>query len=362
MSIIMLESWDDGLASVTTSPKWDLLTPGSSSVAASQGRRSTTGILGASAAANSLPCAFRRNLTATEEDSTLIMGFSIRPTSTPNSQTILASFESDQATTPVSHVTFVGNSNGSISAYRSIGASVGTSGTLLGTSAAGVILGIVASYLEFKVTLSDTIGVIGVRVNGISVLSLTGQDTKNAGTKTVFDRINFCPSNLFSSSTYYDDFYLLNSLGASPNNDYWGDTNIEFLLPNANGAFSQMLGNDGDRINNFSLVNETVPSITGYVGSAVDGEKDTYAMGDLSSLNGVVRGVQVELGVLKADTGARTARAVLRSGASEATGADKQLLTTLGAVLQVFEVNPATSAAFTAAAVNAMEIGIEVRP
>jgi hypothetical protein len=213
-------------------------------------------------------------------------------------------------------------------------------------------------YVEFKATLHDTTGSVYVRVDEVQVIAATGLDTKNGGTKTVYDHV-FVNTD---QACYWTDVYVCNGAG-TVNSDFLGDIIVETLLPSGNGNSSVLVGSDGNSVNNYALVNEATPDSTTYVGSATTGDKDTYVFADLAHTSGAILGVVVSSYAAKSDAGARTGREVVRSAGTDYPSAtDQALSTTYAAYKEVHEVNPATAAAWNIAAVNAAEFGFEARP
>ena len=105
------------------------------------------------------------------------------------------------------HSTVRVNTDGSLSVMRG-----SESGTVLATSAAGLVTAGTWCFIELKVRLHDTAGSYEVRFNGSTVIGPTGSaDTKNAGTGTVYDGITLnTPSGVAQS---WDDLYLLTGSG-----------------------------------------------------------------------------------------------------------------------------------------------------
>jgi hypothetical protein len=235
-------------------------------------------------------------------------------------------------------------------------------GTLLGSTANGIIAPNAWHYIEVKVTLSDTVGVFTIWVDGVSVLALTGQDTKNAGTKTVFD--GFALGAAFGGiNFYYDDVYVLNGAG-SVNNANLGDVRVRTILPTATGASSAGVGSDGNSVNNYQLVDDPIFSSgsADYVDLQATDDIDTYGMGDLPETGGPVYAVQVSSYDQKSDAGLRSIAHVVRVASTNYAGAD--ITEALGSFIghaTMWEQNPATSAQWNVAAVNALEAGAKAR-
>jgi hypothetical protein len=248
-------------------------------------------------------------------------------------------------------------STGVISVFRG-----GTGGTALGTAtiASGpALLASTWTYWEVKVVLSDTVGEVHVRLNGIAVLDLTGLDTKNAGTKTVIDAIGY-PCGTSQTTTWVDDLYVVTGTG-SPN-DFLGDSVVATVYPSGNGDYSQLVGSDGNSVDNYALVNEAGAAVTSsYVESATVGQRDFYQMADPSP-GGVILGVQVTALAENPDAGAGRSVAVgVRQGSSEAMTSNQAL--TGGSYVPargVFVVDPATGVAWTQSGVNSAQAGLQV--
>lgn len=129
----------------------------------------------------------------------------------------------DSGTTQVS---FRVNTNGSVSATRG--------GTVLATTAAGVIAPNVWYYLELKATVHDTAGAYDLRVNGQSVLAATGVNTRATANNSA-NEVLLCDGN--GSSGYsidFDDVYACDGTGVTQN-DFLGDCRVQLLRPTAAG-------------------------------------------------------------------------------------------------------------------------------
>jgi hypothetical protein len=234
-------------------------------------------------------------------------------------------------------------------------------GTLLGSYTLPTITYTEWYYIEAKVTLSDTVGTVEVKLNGQTVISLTGQDTKNGGTKAVLDSIGVgAPQTLNNVHNGIDDFYLCNGAG-SVNNNFLGDVVVEALYPSGDGSSSQFTGSDGNSVSNYLLVDEPNGIIlTDYVEDTVSGHKDLYAIGNLVRTSGPVYGIQVTDHLVNTDAGAVSAKVSLKSGATSDSGPAVPLVTTYKTARKLWEQNPNTSGPWDIAAVNAIEAGVEV--
>jgi hypothetical protein len=129
-------------------------------------------------------------------------------------------------------VSIVVQSTGTISAYR------GTKdGVLLGTSASPAVTAEAYQHIETIVFFSQTVGTVEVRVNGVTVLSLTGQDTV-ASSLVECSQIGFVCGNSNGAGTAHgvlsdlDDVFWYDETG-SFNNSFLGDRRVLTLFPDA---------------------------------------------------------------------------------------------------------------------------------
>lgn len=229
-----------------------------------------------------------------------------------------------------------------------------TAGTLLAAGTTPIALNTWV-YMEASATISDTIGEVHVRLNGLPTdeISYVG-DTKNAGTGTTVDRVM-----IGGNSARIADVYILDNTGPT-NNNFLGDVAVRTLSPSAAGTYTQLTNSAGNSTNNFSYVNEHPYSSTQYVGSPTTGLRDTYTLPDLAAGVTTVYGVQVTGSMAKSDATAGSARNVIQTGGSLYYGATRGLSTSYVSYYDLFENNPNTAIAWTVADVNGLEAGMEV--
>jgi hypothetical protein len=217
------------------------------------------------------------------------------------------------------------------------------------------------TYLEIRAFLSDVSGTVDVYKNGGStpILSYSG-DTKNGGTKTVFDNV----AVLGPSYQVMDDIYIVTGAGAAPLNDRLGEVRCWPLAPNGDGNYSQGVGSDGNSLLNYQLVDENIGNINtaDYVGLVNNGDKDTYTYGNLVPTTGTVLNVELASIVSKSDGGTRSIRQIVRTGGIDYPGADVTLGLSAAQITQQNFLNPATGLPWTIGEVNAAEFGVEGRP
>jgi hypothetical protein len=230
-------------------------------------------------------------------------------------------------------------------------------GTTLATSTR-VLLTLLTYYIEWKVAIDDAAGVAELVIEGTPEITLSGVDTRNAG--TTVDR--FYLQGLGGGdgqSAQFDDLYLADDSG-SVNNDYLGDLRVQYRAPNGNGNSSQFDGSDGNSIDNYLLVDESVPDDdTTYVQSPDVGDKDTYTYEDLTPTAGSVPGVQIIPYAKRTDAGAREIVTVARLSGTETDSASTGLLTDYAYYPDVRETKPG-GGAWSITDVNNAEFGVKV--
>lgn len=236
-------------------------------------------------------------------------------------------------------------------------------GTILATSSPILIpnSGATWRYFEFKVTIDDTAGEVVVRRDGVPVINLTGVDTRNGGTAANIHSMRY-GQNSDNNYGSLDDIYLIRNDGTGLT-DFMGEIEVEALLPNGNGNYSQLVGSDGNSTDNYLLVDDG-PGVSDadYAGSATDGAIDTYTMGNLIRTSTTVHAVQLGFRTRKSDTTAKSVRRIIRSGGIDHTGADIPLASSFAWNREVLEQNPITSANWTQSDIDGLETGVEVRP
>ena len=212
----------------------------------------------------------------------------------------------------VTMVWFQLNTDGTISALR------GTS--VLATSTFALSTG-VAYYLEFKITISNTLGVVKFWLNGVldATLDVTGTggsplDTNNGGATDTWNAIKLGSVNTNGPALVmdYDDIYLFDGSG-SYNNDVVGPQRIDAIFATAEGA--TINGTPSTGTDNSALVDEAAANgDTDYVTLAAAGDLDTYVMQNHPVPGASITGMQAVLWARKADAGTALLAPVIRMG------------------------------------------------
>lgn len=226
-----------------------------------------------------------------------------------------------------------------------------TNSTLLAETASNIFSGAVWNYFEWYVFISDTVGAIEARINGQTVLTVSGIDNK-VSSLAGFNEIQMAANNV-------DDFYTNNNVvgpGSYPNNGFMGDIRVDTLFPvgDASVAWTPLTGGS-----NFAMVDELAcDGDTTYNYTTTVGATDYFTFGALSGVVNAVIALQVSGVFRKDDAGTRTFKMHTKSAAAVADGSVWSAANGYLYYYDIFAVDPNTSASWTPAAVNAIQAGI----
>ena len=221
-------------------------------------------------------------------------------------------------------------------------------GTLLATFAAPAQSA--WNYVEVSATVADSGGIFIVKVNGVVVASFTG-DTRNGGTSTNIDqfRLGYTGDVRWSGGRgRYDDFWITDT-------GFLGDKRVQTLTPNGAGSSTQWTPTAGT---NYGCTADDDDAT--YVASSTAGQRDLYTLTNLVANTVVVDAVQTVAHAYKSDAGSAFSKSVIKSGSTIGSGASVALPSSVAGFVDTFATDPDTSAAWTVAAVNALEAGVEV--
>jgi hypothetical protein len=201
------------------------------------------------------------------------------------------------------------------------------------------------TFIEWKVTIHATAGTVDIRVNGVSVLSLTGQNTRNT-VNTAWNVFQLgwadAVANTVSSTNRnidYDDLYVLDGTGSVPWNAFLGDIRVDPRNMTAAGATTGWTPLSGS---NWDNVNDTAPNDdTDYTTTATVGATDTFVAQDAPSPGAAIYGIQHCLSMKKTDAGTCLVAPIVKlSGGSDTPGTDIAPGTTYAYGLQVAMTKP----------------------
>lgn len=233
--------------------------------------------------------------------------------------------------------------------------------SIIATSSSVVTQG-VWHWVEAKVTLGtdNTNGSAEIRVDGTPVISVTNVDFFNTSA-TVITALRMMGAVGGSGATkLLDDLIIMDGTGSTMN-DFIGDSRIETLLPNADGAVVAWTPSSGDA---YECVDDALGAVNDdadYIESATPGQEARFAFENLSGTPVSIPAVQVRLRARKDDAGDRTVRGLINSNNAEAIGPTLGLSTDWSWLRgAIFYVDPDTSNPWDATMVNALQAGVEV--
>lgn len=258
-------------------------------------------------------------------------------------------------------VTIVIQSTGVIEAKR--GSRTGTS---LGVSASPAVTAEAYQHIECMVFFSQTVGTVEVRVNGVTVLSISGADTVATSLVECSQVVFFSSSEsgLNTETTVpqadLDDVFCYDSAG-SFNNTFIGDRRVLTLFPNADTI--QADWTPVGAANGYDCINDTTPDgDTTYITASVPGSPGPISEFGIENLPAGISAISAVVLVemaRKTEAGDANTQWSVVSGASETAGADKPLTEVYTYRQDVFETDPASAAPFTPSEVDALLIKVE---
>lgn len=228
-------------------------------------------------------------------------------------------------------------------------------GTVLGDSGGPVVTADGWYHIETKVHISATVGTIEVRVEGITVINLTGL---NLGVANIAQLMVFSKPTGSSTSVamYLKDFIVWNTSGAH-NTDFIGTCSVVDITPDSDVSLNWT---PTGSTHGWDILNRSPPVDASDYITAGSPPPAAYA-GTLTSLPPditSVKGLMTQVRAAKTDGGDATLQVGLISGVSTDLGADRVITVAQTYWMDISEEDPATAAPWTVAAVNAANIQI----
>jgi hypothetical protein len=271
-------------------------------------------------------------------------GIAFKMATAPSSATGIIEFDEAAASQSL-HLSLIMNTNGTFRIQRGSSTVLETGTFQLGTDT--------WCYLEMKWTISNTVGVFELRINGSDTpdIDFSGGDTQNAGNAYV-DGITLQGS---THDWYFDDFYVADDAASQ---DFYGDVSVETLVADGTGAASDFTPSAGSNYQNV----EELPTDndTTYNESSTVDHDDRFSHGDLTTDTEDVLGVQVGIWAKKDDAGGREMRTLAEDGTTEGEGAAHALTTDYVWYTDMFEDHPSGAAAWTESEVSSGEFGYTI--
>lgn len=228
-------------------------------------------------------------------------------------------------------------------------------GTILFSSAAGVITAGGFNHIEARFIFANGDGEVEVRVNEVTVIDIQDVDIGPPATAEQFAISDSAGAASFGNF-YVDDLVLWDDLGTE-NNDFLGDVSVFTHMPNADTAqadWSPSTGSTG------YVIIDDIPPDADFLEATVAGDRSDFEMPTFSVGNIVaVKAVQRFSLVKKNGAGSSTFRQGVVSNATDAFGTIHSPGTSETYYNDLFQLNPDGSVAWDVAAVEDMQILIE---
>lgn len=248
--------------------------------------------------------------------------------------------------------------DGSLQIYRN-DASSGLTTTFLGATAADVVRVGDAYYIELKAKIDNAVGTVDVRINGVNVLALTGQDTQGSSSGIS----SFWMGNEAGNGNCefdIDDLYVFDSQ-AGQVADFVGPVRAEWLKPDGDGTYVADFTLVGAGSQSTAVRDASGPDgDTSYVQSATVNHKHTSTLQNTGLPAGTIYGVQTLLNARLTDAGYRGIKPLMRQSGADYLGTEQYPGSSYRYLHEVQETDPATSSAWLIAGVNSLELGAKV--
>lgn len=213
-------------------------------------------------------------------------------------------------------------------------------------------------WIEVKVVLGTTAsnGSLEVRVDGMTKFSETGIDTFN-NSNSILNSLYF--TGRAGGGVRIDDVIIMDGNGSTMN-DYIGNARIDTLIPNSNGTEDDWVASAGSQYQCLDDVIGGSNDNTDYVYLDSPGLLDLQ-MSNIVGNPATIYAVQTRTRVSKSDVGVRTFRTNLLSSASTANGLTKGFPIGYSWLRNgIFEKDPNGDVAWTKAAVDALQVQLEM--
>lgn len=224
-------------------------------------------------------------------------------------------------------------------------------GTVLGTGTT-VLNTLDFYYIELKIVIDNSSGVVQLKINTVDEINVTGQKTQQSGNSSANNFI-FHSANSFGAWAI-DDLYILDNQG-SRNNTFLGDVIVEAISPVATGSNTNWTPTSGS-LNYACAANrdQTLVNTTSTVNA-----KDTYKCGALSRIGSSIAGTCTNVFTKNSDSTNHTMATVIHAGGSDYNGSTQTVSSTgFKWLSNVNETNPNTSTTWTVSDVNTAEFGM----
>jgi hypothetical protein len=223
------------------------------------------------------------------------------------------------------------------------------------------------NYLEMKGTVGATEGV-SVRLNGGPTYTVVGNTRQTSNNSADVVALGTNSTGSINCTVNFDDVYILDGQDASggdsaktANNDFLGDIRVLCAYPEANGHYADFTPHAGT---NYTQVNQFEATITdaNYNSSNVAGHIDSFGFPATLATDGKIFGVQLNVIARKDNAGSRVIAPFYRGVSADypQTADELGMSNTYMTIQAQFDNDPATSATWTEAGLDAGEFGYKM--
>jgi hypothetical protein len=227
---------------------------------------------------------------------------------------------------------------------------------LMGSSSSPVITSNAWRHVEIKVFFDVAVGTVEIRVEGVTVLSLTGVRTTSniAGYTASIQNITMHQASSAGLVTWYVKDLIMWDGSGGVNNNFMGSCQVLKLLPTGDISlgWTPSSGTTG-----YNLINDTTPDDdTNYISAAFPAPSpSTFSLSDLPVNVSTVRGVQLMHRSKKTDGGDGNIQVTAVSGANNGLGVDRPITTAYTYMWDIYNLDPSGSA-WSRTLVNALQM------
>jgi hypothetical protein len=236
------------------------------------------------------------------------------------------------------------------------GLDVKRNGTLIASSAHGLIITGAWYHVEGQITIDNGAGSAVVLLNGAEVINISGVDTQ-ATANAYANEFTLRGGGPSGAERVYADLWVRNGSDASSS---LGMVKANAFLPIGDGALVDFTPNSGS--SHYTRVNEATPDgDTTYNESSTAGHRDSFTFQPFTlSAGGAIALVQAASTIRKTDAGARTITLFTRISATNYDGAIQSITDSYLIYVEPWLLNPNTAATWTASGVNSAEFGYKL--
>lgn len=209
-------------------------------------------------------------------------------------------------------------------------------------------------FVEWKLYVHATAGIVHVKLNNVDEILATNQDTM----------YGFSSGNLYvnefglvgqTGGYSFDHLYVVDSTG-SPNNTFLGSVQIQSIRPTSNGHYSEATPvGAGD---NYLAANDATPDGDTTYNNALSSDKDTFVLAD-TTLNGTIIAVTRNVLARKDEAGGAVQRTITRINERNYYGTPQPVYDSYLYNVEIAETNPSTSVTWSKSSVDGAEFGYE---